>query len=537
MLRKKGVTLMKCMQADKLSQYVDDLLPQEEIVEIERHIASCAQCKQTVEMFKEEELFMKETLQTPALPDDFADKVIAELEDKELVIVKKKRSIWKRFAVTAAGVVIAVGLGSTFSPAFAQWVGTVFQTERVDEGLRLATEAGFVTRVDQEVTDHGLTLKVEDIVADSSRVALAYQVLDKNGKPKDTYIELADSTNEIYGFRKDGTKIESLGLSWQDGSEYGLVEIGLSEGEPIDELTVKFNIFELAGVKGNWTLDIPINLSDSLKYTKYLALDDAKFSEHGVNIQMKEMRLAPSSHELIYETAFTAEEKKKLEAKSQELKETYGPEINDGWGTRYESELEYHLENEEQKVVHDQDSIVTMRSQGNSLARERSGQDGNNLGHTIWQESFIPKDEKLTFVLDAIVKTEPADFSISFNTDEVRKEPISFEYEGNFLTIKEAKMKKENFFSGDRAFTIELKGGKEEESSYLGAWMLTDEKGNAYMASESGAILNEKDEHGRYKTSSTLRFMIDDVPENVTLHLLTVKRKYDVSEPFKVPLY
>ena len=37
----------------------------------------------------------------------------------------------------------------------------------------MATDAGLVERVNLEVMDKGITLKVEDVVADSSRVALS----------------------------------------------------------------------------------------------------------------------------------------------------------------------------------------------------------------------------------------------------------------------------------------------------------------------------------------------------------------------------
>ena len=39
----------------------------------------------------------------------------------------------------------------------------------------MATDAGLAERVNLEVTDKGITLKVEDVVADSSRVALSFQ--------------------------------------------------------------------------------------------------------------------------------------------------------------------------------------------------------------------------------------------------------------------------------------------------------------------------------------------------------------------------
>lgn len=148
-------------------------------------------------------------------------------------------------------------------------------------------------RVNQEVTDQGITLKVEDVVADSSRVALSYQILNKNGQSQDSYIDLDNSKNEIMASDQNGKRLDGLGMGWSENA-YGLIEFSLREQEVLEKIIVKFDLVELNGMKGNWELEIPVDLKESLKYTTTLPLNDAKTSSHGVTINMKEVRFAPS---------------------------------------------------------------------------------------------------------------------------------------------------------------------------------------------------------------------------------------------------
>ena len=251
---------MNCPTADKLSQFVDQLLPEQEMAEIEAHLQSCTTCGKVVNAFQEEQRFIEETLQTPTLPENFTDLVLDQLEPYSKPAKPRRTAIWKRVALTAAGIVLAVGIGATVNPAFAQFIGGLFSTDQVDEGLQIAAEAGLTQRVDLEVEDQGLTLRVEDVIADSSRVSLSYQVLNKNGKPQDTYLNMADSDNDITAIDQNGNVLHGLGTGWREGSDYGIVEFSLRDHNNLEQLTIQFNLVELNGVKGNWQLDVPVDL-------------------------------------------------------------------------------------------------------------------------------------------------------------------------------------------------------------------------------------------------------------------------------------
>ena len=544
---------MKCPTVDKLSQYVDD---REEHADIAQHVANCAECQRVVEAFEGEQQFIKETLQTPMLPDDFTSMVLDQLEPYEQKKNRQKSRPWKRILLSAAGVVLALGVSATLSPSFADWVGGMFTSEQadsngaiVDDGLRMATDDGLVERVNLGVMDNGLTFKVEDVVTDSSRVALSFQVLNKNGKPQDTQLNLFESDNKITVIDQDGKTDYSIGDGWQQDSDYGIVEMRLGEHEALEKMTVKFDLVELNGVKGNWRLEVPIDVAKYKGLTTTVALQDATTNQHGVTLQMKGMQFAPTLNDLTYETGFTQEEQAQVVQDIQQLQERLG--ITDDYLGSYGTAIEYHIDNEDKKTIynHDYGLFFTRDSQsGDLIPSQSSSNEGQQLGQIIWHQSFIPQqgDRKLKFVLDGVYKTVPTDFSVTFKPKELKSKPVSFEYEGNFITIKKAKTQEE--YSLEKSFTpinretvfmIEMEGGIEADASTIGDWVLVDDKGNAYLTYGDGStILVEKDRNNRYKTTMNLKvYDLDEIPEKLTLHLVSVTRYEEVDEKWELPLY
>ena len=532
---------MKCPTKDKLEQWFDGFTQGDE--SIQTHIESCQECWQTIEMYAEEQELIKETLTTPTLPDDFAIGVLNQLEPYEL---KKKKRKWKRVLLPAAACVLAVGLTTTLNPSFAEWLGGFFTTEQVDEGLRMASESGLTKRVNQEVTDKGITFKVEDVMADTSRVALSYQFVKENGKILNPQLDNRDENNVISAYDQDGNPIEGFGMSWWSDAKYGLIEFSLRGYESIESLTIKFELTELNGTKGNWQLEVPVSLKEIKEMTTKLALDGQKTTAHGVGIHLKEVQFAPSSNDILYDTYFTADEKAKVEAQVQELENAFGNK-NVFTFANYGTDIQYHVENKAGKTLYRYNIFQNQGHPSDSGHMQGSTEDTGEFGFRKWNQSFIPQkeEEQLTFVLDGVIKTVPSNFSIQIKPKELKKHPLSFEYEGNFITIKKVDMQKD--FSLQKTFppvdteqvlVIEMEGGKEIPSSDLVSWAIVDEKGETYEALHSGSILDEKDENGRFKTSTTLTiYGLEEIPEELTLHLVSVTRYEEVEKEWKVPLY
>ncbi|MEK3936254.1 DUF4179 domain-containing protein [Sporosarcina sp. FSL W7-1349] len=531
---------MNCPTADKLSQYVDGLLQENEKKQMQSHLAGCSSCQEVLEMLQGEQQFIKDTLQTPELPADFTSNILDQLDPYPAQQVKKKKR-WRRIAATAAGLLLVAGITVSY-PSFAQLIGGMFATDQVDEGLRQATEEGLVNRVDLSVTDQGLTFKVEDIVADSSRVSLSYLILNQNGKPLDAYLDFPNLKSKVTVTDQNGNPIDSFSGGWRDDSDYGQLEFSLREYENVEQVTISFDIREMKGKTGNWQLDIPVDLRENSQLTQTISLEKEQAEHHGVAIQLKKWQAAPSSNELKYETMLTEQEQQRIEEQVNKMREKFKGN-GDFPPIHTDTAIAYHIENAQQKIIY-QWNTLSQGSEGSML--QSTGQSLDNIGHMAWIDSFIPQKDPspMTFVLEGVYKAEPADFSISFKPKVLKKEPVSFEYEGNFLTIQKAAKnntyelrKSWNPIEKQTTFLIEMEGGKEAGAAELGNWMLTDPQGNAYPVYASGSTLTETDDNARYKKTLELRaYGLDAVPEEVTLHLLSVTRYYPVENGWKVPL-
>lgn len=532
---------MKCPTIDELSQYVDDLLTEQQRDKLHTHMKNCVECQRVVEAFSGEQQFIKETLQTPTLPDEFTVRVLDQLELYEQKEQRRKKAPWKRVLLSAAGVVLAIGVGATLTPSFAEWIGGMFSTEQADEGLRMATDAGLVERVNLEVMDKGITFKVEDVVADSSRVALSFKVLDKNGKVRNPYLDWDDSESGIVVVDQNGTRFDFERMDWRDGSDYGLIQFSLRGQEVLEKLTVKVNLVELNGVKGNWQLDIPIDLTKSNALTTIVPLHDVQTSSHGVSVHMKKMQYSPTSNELMYETGFTAEEEIRIEKEIQQLESQFGKDNirPEHVYSEFETAIQYRIENKDQQTIytHDYNSFFTEEERvGDMELYQGTGQRSEQLGQVLWNQSFIPQqeDDKLTFVLDGVFKTVPADFLVAIHPKDLKKNPVAFDYEGNVVTIKEViknsdyYLRKSIFPIGKRtSLTIAMDRKQEPQSTDLGKWILVDDKGNAYTTFA----------HGGGSDSYLEVYGLDEIPEELTLHLVSVTRFEEVQEKWQVPLY
>ncbi|KXH81697.1 DUF4179 domain-containing protein [Sporosarcina sp. HYO08] len=539
---------MNCPSADKLSQYVDDLLIEQEKEAVKKHVNHCTECQRIIMALKDEQHYFQEVLQSPALPDDFTANILDQLEPYEQKAVPPKRKPWKRVMYAAATVVVALGVSAAVTPSFASWISGLFTTDQVDEGVRLAADAGLLERVNLTVTDQNITFKVEDVVADPSRVVLSFQILNQNGKPLKADINnFAMANGGIKAVDQNGQLFEMVGTGWREASDYGYIEVPLREHAATEKLTVHIDLKELNGVKGNWQLDVPVDLTKSNALTTKTTFDEIA-SRQGVSIHLNEMKFAPSSTEFIYETLFTNEEQAKIERHIQALEAKFGKEsVTSG---RYGTAIHFHFENADGQTIYEQDdhNFYTEDSKpGDMTQYQNTGFDTEQLGHVKWNQSFFPHqdDRALTFVWDGVLKTVPSDFSIAIDSKNVKKDPVTFDYEGNFLTINKVKKKHEFYLQksiwpvGKRtSIVIEMEGGTEPLSSTLGTWVVVDDKGHVYPAYESGSILNEKDKNGRHQmTIDLVVYDLEEIPEQLTLHLISVTRYEKVEEPWRVPLY
>ncbi|QFG00038.1 DUF4179 domain-containing protein [Psychrobacillus glaciei] len=527
---------MNCPKEDKLTQYVDDLLTEQEHAQLNIHLKTCDNCRGIVQLFKDEQQFLIETLQTQTLPDNFASLVLEQLEPYVPKIARRKSRPWKRALLLAAGIVFALGLTATLSPTFAQFIGGMFSTEQVDKGLRMAAEKGLEERVNLEVNDQGLTLKVEDIFVDSSRVAISIQIIDENGIAQRPNINDSNRNNRISVTGYNGKNNIGIGYHMDRGRDYNLIQVPLNEDD-LENITIKLNFVEMNGKIGKWKLEVPVDLTNSSLYTTSTPLNNMTKNIDGITINLKEIQFASSSTTLLYETSFLMEEQAVIDEQVKSIVEKFGEDVST-FGI-YNTFIHYHLENEQNKSIFKHHPFFTNQPWDNGLILS-SGRNGGLLGYTVSKESFVPQkvDSKLTFVLDGVYKSVPSNYSVKFNPKKIKDVPVSFEYEGNLVSITNAELQTSVKQGDSSILQIVMEGRKEDDAAELGVWALMDDTGKSYVRLANDSTKTEKENNNSYKR--TINFLTDgleETPKELTLHLLSVSRYQELQDKWKVPLY
>ena len=90
-------------------------------------------------------------------------------------------------------------------------------------------------------------------------------------------MNIAGSDNDITAIDQNGNELDGIGFGtgWRKGSDYGFVQFSLRGQDNLERLTIRFNLVELNGVKGNWQLDVPVDLHENRKLTTMADLKDA----------------------------------------------------------------------------------------------------------------------------------------------------------------------------------------------------------------------------------------------------------------------
>lgn len=254
---------MKCFMFDLLKRYVKDDLTPAESKQMEQHVEVCPQCQRQlmewVESMQEEDF---SAIPEAPVPDTFTDEVMDKLSDSVPPRFARKHSsrtrrqrgwdIVKKTALVVAGLTALVVTGTVVSPTFANYVNSLFQIEKVaDNGIKNAVNKGFVQQLEKKATDQGITIEAKEVMADSMRIAVIYDMYDQNGKQisKDEHFldaHLIDPKGKDW--------LENGGPSTGAYGKHFIAELALndifesSEATP-DQLTLKLEQTEIAGKK------------------------------------------------------------------------------------------------------------------------------------------------------------------------------------------------------------------------------------------------------------------------------------------------
>ncbi|HWK23583.1 MAG TPA: DUF4179 domain-containing protein [Ureibacillus sp.] len=534
---------MICPKEDELLAYVDGFLDNEESEQIKSHILSCPYCQQQLEVLASQDAFLTETLKTPVLPDDFAQKILYQVQPYQ----QKKKRKWKWGLGTAASILLAGGVLASVHPSFAELVGGIFTSDYVDQGLNIAMDTEIASPIDIAVTDAGITLHVEHVIADTSRIALSYSITNSKGKRLDPFLEENHEANTITLLDQNGKEVEVGGRGWRNTNDYGIFEFS-SVDENFREGIIRIEATEIAGKSGNWLVEVPVDLTAAYAKQKVVIIDKT-IEEAGLEINLDQVNYATSTTDITYKIQYNDKTKKEIQEAIKEKEEQFNKEIVSTFFP-YNPTIGYRIENEKGEVL-GYHNVYEREDRGHAVTENMIGGIGqwdgeiDEMGIMTNTDSFIPEKEpeELYFVLDTIYKPKVSNFSVTFKPDEL---PLTFEYEGYELTIISVERKvdyslQKSVIPFDRQVTVELSmsGYANQRVPGLVEWAIEDDKGESYLTYNSGSTtLDETDSKGRFKHEEQLSsYELQDIPEEMTLHLIAETVPIKLEKEWRVPLF
>ena len=349
----------------------------------------------------------------------------------------KPKRRWKWGIGTVASVLLAGGILMTVHPSFAELIGGIFSSDRVDKGLQIAMDTDIATPVDMAVTDAGITLHVEHLIADTSRIALSYSVMDSKGKRLEPYFQDDAKQNVVTLLDENKEQVELANWSWGNSDNYGIFEFSLVNVEHFTKGTIRISPTEIGGKSGNWLVEIPVDLTAAYEKQQIVEIGET-IEVEDIEVRLNQVSYATSTTDISYSTEYSDKAKQKLQAAIEEKEQQFNEKIVNTF-FRYHPTIGYRIENEQGNVL-GYYNIYGKEDRGHTVDLNMIGGTGSwdgqveDMGRMTWNDSFVPEQEEdeLYFVLDTVYKTKTTDFSVTFKPNEL---PYTFEYNGYELTI------------------------------------------------------------------------------------------------------
>ncbi|MGG1897172.1 DUF4179 domain-containing protein [Brevibacillus formosus] len=546
---------------NQLKLYVNDELAPAESKGLEQHVENCPQCQKQLQEWVEgiQEEDFSTILEAP-VSDVFTDEVMDKLSDAIPPRSKRKRSsltrrqrgwdIVKKTGLVVAGLTALVVTGTVVSPTFANYVNSMFQIEKdADSGMKNAVHKGLVQKLEQKATDQGITVELKELLADSMRIAVIYNVYDESGKKIEDHVlnaKLIDQNGKDWFEDDGGDNSGSHGEFFI--TERFLNEIFESTEATPDQLTLHLEQTEIADKTGKWSFEVPIDMKKAKEATKTVAFKDTAFqSPQGLGIELKNIEFSPSATRVMLDTTFPKSAYLEVERTSilYDRKNPQGAII-----TEKERDPAFSGENMMYEITNEKGEVVAawdMKSLDDGLdnkenvlftprteeeAEERPEGDVLNWWHTFGP---IQGEQKLKLELKKIYEKKLASPKFDLVPTELDKKAATFKDEtGSTFTFSSFAWEPGNGEDlGEAVMTIEGTLGKGIVENR--DWSVKDENGKTYPASVSTESTRDKDGRVQIKGEITIP-RLKQQPKKLTVSYATYMVEHDVKweVPFEI---
>ncbi|OAJ74389.1 hypothetical protein AYJ08_09400 [Brevibacillus sp. SKDU10] len=520
---------MTCVKLRLYQAYMKDLLSPEESERYELHVATCSQCRRLLEKEEAEghlesqdvdvdvdidadnghpnDLVTWENweealmdMDIPPLSETFTQDVERRME--HIIPLKppinwKKRSwnIVKKATLAVAGLTLAVSLGTFVSPTFADYVHSLFSdNKKADIGLKNAATQGYVQKLTTKVTQQGITIEAKELMADTLRVAVLLDAIDKEGKkiPVEEITKAEMDAQLTDGQGKPFSK--SGGITGPLGDllivKHEIANLFTDKNPLPDEMFMDITFTKIKDIKGEWKLRIPIDMKKAKQVTKTLLPNKQYTSAQGVTIDLQKLDIAPSATLLTLRKEWTDKEKQNIKKMIDQIG------VNENSSAKGKEEVEEKLEFASLEMRQIDIAYELLDEKGNILAAQDDSKASNNKNvipngfsgtsnpdgsYTVW-DTFTPQSlEPTTFKLKAIYRSEPASFQTKFSPATLAQKPVTATgSDGSVYTFKKVKVDTEN----ERVdLEIESVLGKNVVNTSM--WRAIDETGKSYRIYQS----------------------------------------------------
>ncbi|NOU95907.1 DUF4179 domain-containing protein [Paenibacillus sp. LMG 31456] len=508
---------MHCLSPVEMEQYIldDPTFHKQQVAE---HIVTCLRCRSLYQEQLEEQALWSQELFEKALPDSFTTKVMAALEQEELVfddkkdpmigtmaainmeqneggsiavkvsktpstlvekgLFHRKGAIFWKLTLGVASLLILFSTVILYSvPTLAETLRSLFTHNNIDIGLLRAQEFGLVEHPNIKVKDNGYTVMINEAVADPTRVVVALQLFGPDGKhdrnrlvfgPENS-IKIKDDQGKIVGNMSD------IGAT---NDFYYLVAF-FSEPLQTDRITIEGNLTQLGnkGVnipiqKGRWNFDFSVDMKEANKKTTITPLKGSYTAPDGMTIRLKRLTRMVQGVRLELDTELSEEA---LARSPGELWKQQG--------------LKFHLEDMQGGVI----QSVNARKVAPGFVMTQSHHPGDKPGLMHWSYTFeyLPRDSPYTFVFDGYFVSERDDASVQFEPSKLKVQPVPFRSDGDELMLRDFTVESPPNTNGEEVEGALHLDGKLRNEYSQSEWRLKALNGKEYTISMRGASTTE----------------------------------------------
>ena len=417
---------INCLPPKTLFAYKHKKLTDAQMIEVVDHLEFCPSCREHLGMFQRQANELQRFFQSPTLTGSFQEEILKKL--KPFRKKQKKHSLRYQFIA----VVLTIAMFSTviyFMPSFERWTTLATNYVKYGDFYNVWAEGTY------QATDNDITVEFTALELNPLLLRIDYKIVterelkDDNHflwrgifhiKTGDELLPIPIKTTTSFATNEDETE-GSFFLDLNDIEELQLPE----------QFILHFETMRVAGVFGNWQIEIPVENRPG--DTETFPVHQTFTFKDKIDVKIDTFVTSGTGSQLEFSLDFTTSEQQRIQENIDEL-------IEKGMGHYIDYPhltYIYSIVNEagEQLMPHPW-KFNHLNMYGNEW--ETIGEKKQLFHHYFYDPTELPysvkkrkeKDERLYFQLDQLRYSEHVLIDVPIPLKEVKNAPLNLEYNG-----------------------------------------------------------------------------------------------------------